>query len=132
MPRSLYCAQCGLEIWSIKRAFQKQVIDFIEPHECLAEMVFPEGISAVIPKPKPIMIEAEFDKFKLVQKLNDLKKDMAATTPMDNTIPDHRPKEFHRQEIGPQGVPAGIASRIKTMLGTQPANIPIDLDESED
>lgn len=80
MPKQIYCAQCGMELYAIQKALQSQqrVITVIEPHTCPDEepsIPWKDVNNELIlkDKPKPKKLDSLFDSFKFVSKLNDLK-----------------------------------------------------------
>ena len=115
-PKHLYCAQCGLEIHYIRVALQGQIIDCVEPHTCSGEIKLPEGISEntrkeIIPqkKPKPGNLDSLFNKFKFVNKLNNLKPKNLLDGEQTG---DYRPTENQRKEIKTSIAPSSIREHL--------------------
>lgn len=135
-PKHLFCAQCGLEIHYIRVAIQGQIIDCVEPHVCSEEIKLPEGISETISKeiipqkkPKPGNLDSLFNKFKFVNKLNDLKP--KASLGEDETG-DRRPAENQRKEIVTSAAPSSIRDQLNLQSPTVPEKTFNGSDEPSD
>ncbi len=131
-PKHIFCAQCGLELHFIRKVLQDQIIDCIEPHECAKEITLPEGISEIVlqPKPQPLDIKKEFDKFKFVKKLNDLTPKKPDSEPFKETG-DKRSTEHLRKEILTSTAPTGLLDQVKSSTPSSPENTPLEIDDEE-
>ncbi len=95
--KNLYCAQCGQELYLIRKASRSQgiIFDMVKPHECPPNVVF-KLTENIIPKDKksPKELNELFDSFKFVKKLNNLDKKLEIEPTDSNHLTDNRPEEF--------------------------------------
>ena len=148
--KSYYCAQCGTELLVHLKAINTPVIQdivrLVFPHTCSGE-VTEEAKARFNIKPaytkkdkKPSNLDAAFDSFKFVKKLNGLpkpepekeidhdlsiSKNTISGTIFDSaTSTDKRPKEDLRTSIAPQS----IRDQIKSSPHSYPAHSDTDLE----
>jgi hypothetical protein len=108
MPKQIFCANCGLELFFIVRVVKGNIYDVVQPHACerLNEPIIPNNEFVPLPKEKPSNRELDemFDSFKFVQKLNDLSIKTG----------DNRPAEDLRKEkLITSSAPSSIIKSIK-------------------
>ena len=136
MPKKVYCAACGQELFFAIKALPKQclTITIIEPHECLeetAENPYKDKNEELIPKPKKVErdIDKMFDGFEFSKSLGG-KDSIPATTVFDKPSGDKRSKD----QLFDEGMvnslaPQGILQGVQTLGNSTPENPITDLDE---
>ena len=119
MPRAIYCASCGIELFFLNKALpsQQRIVTVIEPHTCPdkdPEIPFEIKEFKPIEKKKPKHLDKLFDKFKFVKKLNDLEIEKKPSTILDvEETGDKRSTEHTRTELKTTDAPPGILGHIK-------------------
>ena len=121
MPRQLFCANCGTELFITQKAISKlqKVISVLPPHTCSEELE--TELLDTIPKSesKPTTkkdgaksLDKAFDSLKFVSKLNELSP--KPVSPLLSGEPgDKRPKEDLRNDVI-SSTPAGIAKAVSS------------------
>lgn len=134
-PKHLYCAQCGLELFHTPKALPRQgkIINVVEPHSCLDESTIPSEIDeeqrlanlstkeelVPVEREAPIVTGTIFDKFKIVQKINDLMPDKSELTGaargalMGAEVGDKRKGTNMREELLTSMAPQGVLDQVK-------------------
>lgn len=124
MPKKVYCAECGEEVFFMLKALPKQqmTITIIEPHICSKEdpkNPFKDINNELITKDRkrPIGFSKIFDKFKFSKKVGGDNAEPANI--LDKSKPkDNRPKEDLVNTIAPDG----IFDTLKNMNPSTPEN----------
>jgi hypothetical protein len=114
MPKHMFCANCGEEVFTLRKALKGRIYDLVEPHTCTKEIALPqpgEGFT-ITPKPKPKNLDSLFDSFKFVEKINDLNTDLPTG--------DKRPAEQTRKSLKTSDAPTNLLNSMKTMQNTSP------------
>ncbi len=111
--KPFFCAQCGAELLVNIKAIpaQQRIIKVVQPHTCLKEIP-PDQYEPLLMKDRPkkqVELDAIFDKFQFVSKLNKLpvpKKEveekvdkpepMVDASLLNEALIDRRPKENMR------------------------------------
>ena len=127
MPRNIYCASCGTELFFQRKALPKQqlIVTVVEPHKCKENILIPFDTEEIAPieREKPKDLDSLFDSFKFVKKLNDLNSDPSTPTGVE----DRRPKDDIRQPIS--SAPGGVLGMVKNSPNTTPEKSDTDLGE---
>ena len=118
MPKAIYCAQCGTELYFALKALSKAkvVVTVIEPHKCAKdtkENPYKDSNDELLLKPKTSNKNRNLDKmfegFKFAKDLGG-KDSLPTETIFDRSSGDKRPKEDKRDSskdvnsLAPQGV----------------------------
>lgn len=146
MSKHYYCAQCGMELFVLRKALpqQQRIVELVEPHSCnvLDKKTINDDIEnntdekevVHIVNAKPPNLDALFAKFEFSKKLgNENKKivDKSKNTPnIQANIGDSRPKSQLRNELK-STAPSSILSHIRDQPVSGGDHSSIDEVESE-
>lgn len=120
MPKHIYCAKCGMELKTIKKAIphEGKVIVIVEPHKCNEVSVEEfKGFKTAPPdKVEPVKdvrgLDEIFDSFPFVQKLNKEISEHETISDVKETG-DKRDKKHLREELVTSTAPLGVLNVIK-------------------
>ena len=91
MPKNIFCAKCGMELFIFRKAVQGNIFDLVSPHKC-EDLQEPTLTNELVPipqeRPSTGKLTNAFNSQKFVQSLNELNK----------SIGDKRSNEDIRKE----------------------------------
>lgn len=128
----LYCAQCGMQILTLRKAIQRirKIIELVEPHSCedgpqeIEELKNIELTPVDRPTPRDKELNKMFDDFKFGEKISEIN----TATKLDASTGDRRTSEHTRKEL-PSSAPRGLLDQMKDHIGTHPR--PDNLEEGQ-
>ena len=127
MARKIYCASCGNEVLLFPKAYNKQIVNFIEPHNC-DETPKWEDLEAHLelkPYEKVVDLPMKFAESEVVKQLNELEKQFKPKLESDlENYGDRRPADQVKDGANLTTAPEGLLGIIKPAPPKQrPTNV---------